>query len=196
MAFGYLTPSRRGGSLSRGGTLGGGSLFDLHRQMNRLFDDLFDADPSHAGASGSSAVGFPAMEVSQDDKQIDIVAELPGVKQEDVELTVEDGVLTLAGEKKAERKDEERGYSERSYGRFERRITLPSNIDEDACRADFTDGVLRVTIPKSAAKCRGRRIPLGRRSGTEQPANHNEPSRAEHQQAASEERRGGENQPS
>src|SRR5690606_28806010 len=55
----------------------------------------------------------------------------------------------------------EGGYSERSYGRFERRVSLPSNVDEEACSAEFRDGVLTVTIPRSAAKARGRRIPLG-----------------------------------
>jgi HSP20 family protein len=100
------------------------------------------------------------MDISQDDKKIEICAELPGVQQEDIDLNIEDGVLTLTGEKKSERKDDS-GYSERSYGRFERRITLPSNIDEEQCKADFVQGVLKITLPKSAAKARGRRIPLG-----------------------------------
>ena len=87
-------------------------------------------------------------------------AELPGVSQDDIDLTIEDGMLTLSGEKRSERKDEN-GYSERSYGRFERRIALPSNIDEDKCQADFKNGVLTITIPRAAEKARGRRIPLG-----------------------------------
>jgi HSP20 family protein len=199
MARGYLTPWRGGGSLAPTGYRRGlgGSLFDLHRQMNRLFDDLFEqGGQGEGGALTGATLAAPALEVHQDDRQIEITAELPGVREEDIDLSIEDGVLTLSGEKKSERTDEERGYSERSYGRFERRMTLPSNIDEEHCAADFRDGVLRITIPKAEEKQRGRRIPLGRRSGTEQPANLNEPSRAEHQQAASEERRGGENQPS
>lgn len=161
MANGYLT-HRRPGSMSGGAGFAAGSLFDLHRQMNRLFDDLFD----QGGDSGLTARGGivpPALEVHQDDDRIEITAELPGVREEDIDLTVEEGVLTLRGEKKSTRTDEERGYSERSYGRFERSITLPSNIDEDACSADFRDGVLTVTLPKSAEKQRGRRIPLGGR---------------------------------
>lgn len=157
MAFGSLTPYRRGRMLAREPGFGTGSLlFDLQRQMNRMFDDVFETDsPRRSGGS------YPLLEVSQDDKKIEICAELPGVKQDDIDLNVEDGVLTLSGEKKSERKDES-GYSERSFGRFERQITLPSNIDEEHCEAEFKDGVLRVTIPKSAEKSRGRRIPLGK----------------------------------
>ena len=169
MASRYLMPLRRGsltanppaGPLSG---LGGGSLWDLHRQVNRLFDDLFDrGEPGPVAGGGFAA---PAMDVHQDDRQIEITAELPGVKEEDIDLSIEDGVLTLSGEKRSERQDEN-GYSERSYGRFERRLTLPSNVDEENCAADFRDGVLRITIPRAEEKSRGRRIPLGgsRRTG-------------------------------
>jgi len=169
MAFGYLTPSRRRSPAQHrsgaGGSSAGGSLFDLHRQMNSLFDDLLD----FGGGSGFAARGLmaaPAMDIHQDDQKVEITAELPGVKEEDIELTVEDGVLTLRGEKKSTRTDEETGYSERSYGSFERRITLPAHVDEEACTADFQDGVLTITLPKSEEKARGRRIPLGsHRSG-------------------------------
>lgn len=157
MAYGYLTPRRRG-SLVTGGPSGGG-LFDLHRQMNRLFDDLFDQD-GDSGVYARAGMNTPAMEIHQTDDRLEITAELPGVREEDIDLTVEDGVLTLRGEKKSSREDQERGYSERSYGTFERRLTLPSNIDEEACSADFKDGVLTITLPK-AEKARGRRIPLG-----------------------------------
>ena len=158
MANGYLTPWRTG-SLTRS-PFGGGSLFDLHRQMNRLFDDLIEAPAGSAGAPALASTGWPQLEIDQQDDQIRVVAELPGVDEKDVELTIEDGVLSLSGEKRSERKDES-GYSERSYGRFERRIALPTNIDEDKCQADFKNGVLTVTIPRAAEKARGRRIPLG-----------------------------------
>ena len=158
MANGHLT-SWRPGSLSRS-PFGTGSLFDLHRQMNRLFDDLIESPAGSLGTPALAATGWPQLEIDQRDDQIRVVAELPGVEEEDIELTVEDGVLSLTGEKRSERKDET-GYSERSYGRFERRIALPSNIDEDACKADFRNGVLTVTIPRAAEKARGRRIPLG-----------------------------------
>jgi len=168
-------------------------LFDLHRQMNRLFDDLFDRD--QGTRSGQALLTAPALEVHQTDEKIEITAELPGVRQEDIELTVEDGVLTLRGEKRSTRTDEERGYSERSYGQFERSITLPSNVDEENCSADFKDGVLTITLPKTAERQRGRRIPLSgggqqtqqleaqndqgsppRQEAAEESARHSEPS--------------------
>lgn len=165
MAYGYLTPWRRG-SLSSSGAFGANSLFDLHRQMNQLFDDLVDRAPlAGTGASAGAVTGWPQLEIEQDEGRIRVVAELPGVDQDDIELTVEDGVLSLSGEKRSERKDDN-GYSERSYGRFERRIALPSNIDEEACSADFRNGVLTVTIPRAQEKTRGRRIPLGQGATT------------------------------
>jgi HSP20 family protein len=178
---------RRGNPLTSPATLGGGSLFDLHRQVNRLFDSLLDDRPfGTAGAAGSFAgANWPQLEIRQDDSTIHIEADLPGVKEEDIELTVEDGVLTLAGEKKSERRDDN-GYSERSYGRFERRITLPANVDEDACAAQFKDGVLKVTIPTSADKQRGRRIPLGGQGATSRASTGNDNAASPGQQAAQE----------
>lgn len=196
MARGYLTPWS-GGSPAPTGVGGFGSLFDLHRRMDRLFDDLFHQRSGDAGMATSASISAPAMDIAQDDKQIEITAELPGVKEEDVDLSIEDGVLTLSGEKKCERRDEESGYSERSYGRFERRITLPSNIDEEHCSADFRDGVLRITIPKAEGKQRGRHIPLGRRAdaakgGAAKPVTaQNDAGTRPMQQAAQENPRGG-----
>jgi len=190
MANGYPTPWRPG-SLTRGTFGTSGSLFDLHRQMNRLFDDLIESPATSLGAPALAATGWPQLEIDQKDNQIRVVAELPGVDEKDVELTIEDGVLSLTGEKRSERKDES-GYSERSYGRFERRIALPSNIDEDKCKADFKNGVLTVTIPRAAEKARGRRIPLG--TSGQQPGRRIEAQNDERerplQQAAEESRRG------
>lgn len=169
MANRQLTPYRRG-SITPGafGSTPGGSLFDLHRQMNRLFDDLFDTTPASAQSpGGGSMLSAPALEFHQSDDKLEITAELPGVRQEDIDLNIEDGVLTLSGEKRSERTDQERGYSERSYGRFERTIALPSNVDEDACKAEFKDGVLTITLPRAVEKQRGRKIPLG--GGGQQP---------------------------
>lgn len=202
MANGNLTPYRRNQPQGRGlatGPLGGftgRSLFDLHRQMNSLFDDLF----GHEGQGGPGLLGqgqqgmnAPALEVHQTDDKVEITAELPGVKEEDIDLMVEDGVLTLRGEKRSTRTDEERGYSERSYGRFERSITLPPNVDEEQCSAEFRDGVLTISLPKSAEKQRGRRIPLGSGGGNEQqhPRGQNDTGAAPRQQAAQQPRGGG-----
>lgn len=186
MANAYLTPWRRG-SLAGGG-LGGGSLFDLHRQMNRLFDDLFDQN-GDGGPGARSGFRTPLMDLHQAEDKLEITAELPGVSEDDIELSIDDGVLTIRGEKKSSRSDDERGYSERSYGTFERRLTLPANIDEDNCTADFRDGVLTVTLPISE-KARGRRIPLGRNRGQRTIEAQNDRERGSMQQAAQEPERG------
>lgn len=162
MAYSYLTPFRRGPLRASGTARGGGSIFDLHRQMNRLFDDLFDT----GGTAGSLVSGgsHPAMDILQEEDRVEITAELPGVREEDIDLTVEEGVLVLSGEKKSTREDRQTGYCERSYGRFERRITLPSNIDEDKIEAKFEDGVLTVNLPRTE-KQGGRKIELGGSTG-------------------------------
>lgn len=158
MAFRYLTPYRRGGMTPRS-RLGGGSLFDLHRQMNSLFDDLFEQDGDGAGTTATMT--SPMLDIHQDDDEIEITAELAGVKRDDIDITVNEGVLTISGEKRSQRDDDGTGYRERSYGRFERSITLPSNVDEEEISADFEDGVLTITLPKSEEKARGRKIELG-----------------------------------
>jgi HSP20 family protein len=183
----YLTPWRRG-SLAGGGSFGSGSLFDLHRQMNRLFDDLFESGPlatTSGGGTFGMSTGWPQLEIEQQDDQIRVVAELPGVDEKDVDLSIEDGVLTLSGEKRSERKDEN-GYSERSYGRFERRIALPSNIDEEKCAAEVNNGVLTITVPRAAEKARGRKIPLGGGSSTQRLEAQNDAGETSRQQAAEE----------
>jgi HSP20 family protein len=133
-------------------------FWSRRRDIDRLFDDFFSAPL--AGFDRRAAMQWPSLEVSQTDAEVRIAAEVPGMSEKDVELWVEDGVLTLRGEKKSETEDKDRGYSERYYGRFERRIALPSGVDESNARADFRDGVLTVTMPKTAEAERGRRIPI------------------------------------
>jgi HSP20 family protein len=82
------------------------------------------------------------------------------MSEKDVEVVVHDGALTFSGEKKNEKEDRNGGWSERFYGRFERRIALPEGVDEAGCEASFRDGVLTVTMPRSAEAVRGRRIPI------------------------------------
>lgn len=201
MAIGYLSPYRRlslpSGRFGGFGGSGTGPLLDLHRQMNRLFDDLFNQE-GDSGSFAQAGMAAPAMDVHHGDGKLEITAELPGVKEDDIDLSIEDGVLILRGEKRSSRSDEESGYSERSYGTFERRITLPNNVDEEKCSAEFKDGVLTISLPASEEKARGKRIPLGNRGGQtiEQRQGANDAEPREHQQAAAEERPGGENQPS
>ncbi|NYD90754.1 Hsp20/alpha crystallin family protein [Sphingomonas melonis] len=139
-------------------------LLSLHREVNRLFDDVFRGFGVPAlGEVGRFATPFatPNVELGETDTEIRVTAELPGLDEKDVELTLEDGVLTLRGEKKAEVEDKDRGYSERSYGRFERRIGLPRGVEADKANASFRNGVLTVTLPKTTASNENvRRIPV------------------------------------
>ncbi len=138
-------------------------LVGFRREVDRLFDDLFRWPTTSFGPSfglAGSALAWPRVEVGESDREVRITAEVPGMSDKEVELLVEDGILTLRGEKKSETDDKDRGYSERFYGRFERRIALPSGVDEKEARAEFRDGVLTVTLPKSPDAERGRRIPI------------------------------------
>jgi len=126
-------------------------LSSLHREVDRLFDDVFRGFGMPSLAGFDRGLAWPSVELGETEREIRITAELPGLDEKDVELTLEDGVLTLRGEKKSEVEDKDRGYSERSYGRFERRIGLPKGIEVDKANATFRNGVLTVTLPKSAA---------------------------------------------
>jgi HSP20 family protein len=133
-------------------------FFTLRREMDRLFDDAVRG----FGMSGFSAsFNWPNVDIVDRDKDVRVTAELPGLEEKDVELHVEDNVLTIRGEKHTEVDDSERRYSERSYGRFERRIALPAEIDEDRANATFRNGVLTVTLPKTqSARQQVKRIPI------------------------------------
>ncbi len=131
----------------------GDPFMTLHREMNRLFDDVFRAfDTAPFGPLGGMGRmgGWPHVEVVETDKDIRVSAELPGMDENDVEVLMGDGVLTIRGEKKSEVEDKDRAFSERYYGRFERRIPLAWDVEDDKVDASFRNGVLTVTMPKSA----------------------------------------------
>ena len=135
-------------------------FLSLHRDVNRLFDDVLrNFDVGHPAARAFT--GWPSIEVTDTDKAVRVTAELPGLEEKDVDVLLEDGTLTLRGEKRAESRDDSRQFSERLYGRFERVIPLGSEIDEDNVKASFKNGVLTVTLPKSErARSRARRIAI------------------------------------
>lgn len=138
-------------------------LIEPFTQLRNEVDRLFEGFPFRIPALrlGRFAVAAPAIEMSETDKAYKITAELPGMEPDDVDVTFEDGVLRIAGEKKEEREETERGYrlSERSYGAFERLIELPSAADGQDIKAKFKNGVLTVTVAKaSEAKRNTRRI--------------------------------------
>ena len=130
--------------------------------MNRLFEDVFrgfDLSPFNMDRwNGPSS--WPRIEISESEKEVQVTAELPGLEEKDIEVELEKGVLAIRGEKKTETEDKDRLFSERYYGRFERRIPL-DDIDQDKIDASFKNGVLNVTLPKSpTAQQKVRRIAI------------------------------------
>ena len=144
--------------------MGGGDPFlTLHREMNRLFDDVARGPVQPGGGqTGQGSLLVPHMDVSETDKELRIQAELPGVNENDVEVSVNEDVLTIRAEKKQERKEDREGVhvSERSYGTFQRAIRLPFQVNPDEVQARFENGVLQVTVPKTAAQDKSRRIQI------------------------------------
>ncbi|MDF3856379.1 Hsp20/alpha crystallin family protein [Paracoccus sp. P2] len=137
-------------------------FLSLHREVNRLFDDVFRGFglPS-AGAVPAFGGGWPSVEISDNEREITVTADVPGLEEKDIEVLLNDGVLTLKGEKRSETEDKDRQFSERYYGRFERRIPLGAEIREDGVDAHFKNGVLTVTLPKTEkAQSQVRRIAI------------------------------------
>ena len=125
-------------------------LSSLQNEMNRLFNTVFDAPSASAGNGGQTRRWVPAMDLLETADHFVLRADLPGMRQEDVAIELEDNVLTISGERKAEHEDRQEGYYrvERAFGGFSRSLTLPRGIDASAVTADFNDGVLEVRIPK------------------------------------------------
>ena len=138
-------------------------FLSLHREMNRMFDDVFRGfDLAPFGPTrGLDGLGWPQIDIDETDKEVRITAELPGLEEKDVSLEIADGVLSISGEKKTESEDKARRFSERYYGRFERRIPL-EDVDEDKVSASFKNGVLTITMPKLAEAKNVRRIAINR----------------------------------
>jgi HSP20 family protein len=138
-------------------------FLSLHREVNRLFDDVFRGFGPPAGFGGLNAwsAQWPTVEVSETEKDIRVTAEVPGLDEKDVEVLLEDGVLTIRGEKKAETEDKDRHFSERYYGRFERRINVGPDVERDKVEAAFKNGVLKVLLPKTEkARSQTKRIEI------------------------------------
>ncbi|HYC97077.1 Hsp20/alpha crystallin family protein [Brevundimonas sp.] len=142
-------------------------IVTLHREMNRMFDSVLRGFDTPLGAvlGGGISSGGPSLDVDETDKEYRVTAELPGLAKDDVEITCQDGVLVIRGEKQGEKR-EGRAFSERWFGRFERQISLP-DADEERANASFRDGLLTVTIPKTErAQQKARRIPINDASAT------------------------------
>ena len=134
----------------------GRELADLRRRMFQIFEEPFSLSMFR------EPVGWlPDVNIAETEGDIVVRAELPGMKKEDVEIEIEGNVLTLKGEKReeTEEKEKERYLYECSYGAFQRSFTLPTSVREDQVKAEFTDGVLKVTLPKDGEQ-RGKKIPI------------------------------------
>jgi len=124
----------------------GDPFLALHREMNRIFDNFARGFSFGPPTRVSNSGGWPNVEVRETDKEVEVVAELPGMDQKDVEVSLADGVLMLKGEKKSESNGAL--YSERWHGRFQRALQLGPDVDPEKVEAAFKNGVLTVTLAK------------------------------------------------
>lgn len=124
------------------------SLVDtLHRDITRVFDDFFSISPTSMFEFDWS----PSIDVEEDDSGYHVKAEIPGIDEKDLRVTLENGILSISGEKKEEREERGNGryvVSERKFGSFHRSISLPDGIKADKIKASFKNGVLRVDVPR------------------------------------------------
>ena len=135
-------------------------LTTLQNEMNRLFNTAFDA-PASGGGAGLRR-WMPAMDLVETDEHFVLRADLPGMTENDVKIELEDTILTVSGERRAEHEEEKEGYHrvERAFGSFTRTLTLPKGVDPEAISASFDKGVLEVRIPKPEER-KPRRITIG-----------------------------------
>jgi HSP20 family protein len=145
------------------------SIFQFNDDMNRMFENFFETPwslrPFEAFESGFDSF-LPRLDMSETDKDIKVTVELPGTDEKDIQLSLDDNVLTISGEKKSEKQEKSHNFHrmERSYGSFSRQVVLPVDVDENAVSAVFKNGVLNITLPKQQELLsQGKRIPVKRR---------------------------------
>lgn len=132
-------------------------LQTIQQEVNRLFGAAFDSQTRN----GSLRRWIPSMDLVEEKGEFVLRADLPGVDEADVKVELEDGVLTISGERKSEHEERRGGYHriERASGSFSRSLTVPEGIDPDAVKASFEKGVLEVRVPKPEAQ-KPRRVPI------------------------------------
>ncbi len=139
-------------------------FYDPVSEMNRMFDNMLGGLSRRSGGQQGAEVTqwAPAIDVVNENGDLVIKAELPGVKQEDVDITLQDNVLTVAGQRKAEQEEERGGYyvRERQYGSFSRSLTVPEGVDESKIHARYENGVLEVTVEGAAQVQEPKRIQI------------------------------------
>jgi HSP20 family protein len=129
-----------------------GELTTLQDRINQLFNQPFGPLWRTQGAEQAltASTFVPAVDIYEDEHNIVLTAEVPGVEEKDLDISLESGVLTVSGERKMENEEKENNFHriERSYGRFTRSFTLPPTVDENNVKAEFNNGVLKITLAK------------------------------------------------
>jgi len=122
-------------------------LDKIRTEMDQLWDNLFEGKPRMR----EFGKWFPSVDVSETKNDLIVKAELPGMDPKDIDISLNDGYLTIKGEKKQEKEEKEENYHfiERSYGSFTRSVRLPNEVQRDKIAASFKNGILKVTLPKS-----------------------------------------------
>ena len=125
-------------------------FLNIRDEIDRMFDEFFGTLPERL-TTGLENVWTPSVDISETDNDIIVTAELPGVKKDDIKISLQDNVLTLRGEKKQEKEEKNENFHrvERTYGMFQRSFTLPAPVDANKIKARFKDGVLKITLPKT-----------------------------------------------
>lgn len=134
----------------------------LQSDVNRLFDAFFGTRGTNRGNAGLAQRWVPPMDLTEEENEYVLRADLPGLSEDDIEIEVKDDVLTISGERRYEHENRHEGFYrvERSFGRFSRSLDLPSGINAEALSADFDRGVLEVHIPKPEQGT-PTRVPIG-----------------------------------
>jgi HSP20 family protein len=127
-------------------------LFSLRKDIDKLFEDVLNGESALAPFAGNGKL-LPAIDVKETDDAITVDAEMPGLKQEEIKVNVEEGVLSISAERKQDKDEKTKNVHriERYYGQMERRLALPASVDEGKVEAVYKDGVLRVTLAKKAS---------------------------------------------
>ena len=158
MAIKDLVPWRKSVPVRRE-TVDDSPLLSLHQEVDQLFEHFFGGSPFEPFARLSTLAGFsPRVNVSENDVEMTVSAELPGVDEKDIDVAINERVLTISGERHEEKEDTDRDWyrREQSYGSFRRSIALPAEVDVDHVSAAFKHGVLTVSLPKAESSRRKR----------------------------------------
>jgi len=123
---------------------------ELHQRMDDLFNEFFDGFGLGLSRLESRHTITPNVDVSETDEEVRVTADMPGMDEKDIQVSLDNDLLTIKGEKKHEQEEKKRNYYmvERSYGEFQRVIPMPASVDKDKVKAAFKKGVLTITLPK------------------------------------------------